>query len=132
MDNNTLVTLVGFDIDKGKNVILDLDKAGLEVSSAFWFYFSDVKEWRLLLAVPLVDSEGPKKIYSQIQNIIKEQPNDESIPLWSIGIISPSHPINQLLRAAIKTGEKSIAGIRFSSSVINGVLIEDAYIYRLN
>jgi hypothetical protein len=35
-----------------------------------------------------------------------------------------------LLRVALRTGP-GIGGIRFSSNVINGTLIEDAYIYRL-
>lgn len=132
MDNSTLVALAGFDIESGKSVLSELDKTGLEISSAFWLYFPDSKEWRLLLAMPALDTEGPKEVYSKIQDVINQHGSNLNIPLWSIGIISPNNSINQLLRFAIKTGEKSFSDIRFSGNVINGVLIDDAYIYRVN
>ena len=41
----------------------------------------------------------------------------------------PDAPVVALLRTAIRTGP-GISGIRFKNNVIDGTLIEDAYIYR--
>ncbi|NIV68021.1 hypothetical protein GWN43_04130 [Candidatus Bathyarchaeota archaeon] len=47
-----------------------------------------------------------------------------------ISVISTEHDLVKLLRAAIHTGP-GISGIRFTGNVINGVFIDDAYIYRM-
>jgi hypothetical protein len=52
------------------------------------------------------------------------------IPLKDITILDSNDSLITLLRLAIKTGD-GISGIRFSQNVINGTLIEDAYIYRI-
>jgi hypothetical protein len=45
-------------------------------------------------------------------------------------MVSPKHPLLQLLKGAIQTGP-GINGIRFSRNMINGTYIDDAFIYRL-
>jgi hypothetical protein len=47
-----------------------------------------------------------------------------------VSIAKKDDPLLKLLRIAIKTGP-GISNIRFSRNTINGVIIEDAYIYRL-
>ena len=47
-----------------------------------------------------------------------------------IGLLAPDDQLLGLLGGAIQTSPNSISGIRFN--VINGVLISDAYIYRLS
>ena len=67
MDTNTLVVLNEAAVQVGKIVLAKLDENGIDVKSAFWFYFSEVNEWRLLLVIPAVDTQGPREIYSEIQ-----------------------------------------------------------------
>jgi len=45
-------------------------------------------------------------------------------------VIEEKAPLYVLLRSAISTGP-GLSGIRFSRNVINGQLIEDAYLYRI-
>ncbi|MEK6477730.1 hypothetical protein WJR50_09360 [Catalinimonas sp. 4WD22] len=123
--------LVGIDLEEGKKVLEELDKSGLEVTSAFWFYLAEVEEWRLMLAMPSIDIQGRKKTYAKIWGVLDRNRSTLNIPLDAITLISPKHELNQLLRSVVKTG-KSMSGIRFSGDVINGTLIEDAYIYRVN
>lgn len=123
-------TLVNIDIEEGRKLIEELDSY-LEITSAFWYYLSEIQEWRLILATPSIDKLGRKKTYSIIWDVLNKNKEMLSIPLDAISIMSPKQELNKLLSYAIKTG-KGISGIRFSGNVINGTLIEDAYLYRVN
>jgi len=122
--------LVEKDIQEGKELIEALDKAGFQVQAAMWFYFTDSDEWRLLIASPLVEENGPKKAYSFIQSVLTQLSPPTAISLKDISTLRPEHHLISLLRVAIHTGP-GISGIRFTRNVINNTLIEDAYIYRM-
>ena len=90
------------DIQKGEAVVRALDEAGLEVRAASWLRLAEAPDWRLVLAMPLVDKEGPRAGYGAIRKTLA-RPRD--------------------LR-------KAIADIRVSDNIVDGVLVQDAYIYR--
>ena len=54
------------DIEKGKELLKALDKKGVNVRTAFWRYIPEASEWRLVLAMPLVDREGPRAGYEAV------------------------------------------------------------------
>lgn len=118
-------------IASGKALVSKLDDSGVQPDAAFWFYFPDIKEWKLVLAEVKVGSSGPTRVYQDIQKIIS-QFSDElgELSLNHITLTKPDAPIVKLLQVGIRTGDE-ISGIRFTNNVINGVVIEDAYIYRL-
>jgi hypothetical protein len=119
-------------IKAGAKLIERLDANNSEVKSAFWLYFSEEKIWKLIVASPLVDKEGPRKDYKRIVNANTMASTDEEIvSLNDIGVTNTNHQIVQLLKIMIATGD-SISSIRFSRNTINGVFIEDTYIYRSN
>jgi hypothetical protein len=122
--------LVEKDIQEGKGLIEALDKADFQVEAAIWFYLTDSGEWRLLIASPFVEKNGPKKAYSFIQAVLAQLSPPSGISLKDISVLSPKHHLISLLRIAIRTGP-GISGIRFTRNVINNTLIEDAYIYRI-
>jgi hypothetical protein len=70
-------------------------------------------------------------MYRKIQTVISKF-SDElgELSLNHITLAKPDSPLVKLLRVAIRTGG-GISGIRFKSNVINGTVIEDAYVYRL-
>lgn len=127
MDNTALVEP---EIATGRDVTEALDQAGVSVPAVFWFYLLDAEEWRLIIATPLVDTEGPKKAYANLQRVLSKRQPPLNIDLRRISLVSPRDPLIQLLRRALKTGPQ-ISGIRFRQNAINNVFIEDAYIYRL-
>ena len=117
--------------DAGALLVRKLDSAGFPVRAALWFYIPDSNRWRFIVASPLVKANGPRKAYKKIQSIISRLPRDETvIDLQSISAVDVREPLISLLRTAVRTGDE-ISGIRFSRNIINGVMIEDAYIYRL-
>ncbi|MCQ8116255.1 hypothetical protein [Methylomonas rosea] len=119
-------------IDAGSILLKKLDEANADVKSAFWLFFSEEKTWKLILASPLVGSYGPREFYKKI--VISNQQAtdlDNIVSLNDIGVTNTDNQVVQLLSFAVGTGDV-IAGIRFSRNTINGVFIEDSYIYRSN
>ena len=68
--------------------------------------------------------------YTKVQGALRKI-STEHFGLDDVAVAKPNAPILRLLRLAVRTGP-GITGIRFTKNVINGHLIEDAYIYRLN
>jgi hypothetical protein len=127
MDKTALVEKY---IEDGKKLINGLDEKGFRLDAALWFYLTDSDEWRLLLASPFVEKEGPRKSYNVIQSVLEGLSPPSAISLKDISIVSPNYNLIQLLKIAIRTGP-GISDIRFTRNVINNTLIEDAYIYRI-
>jgi len=122
--------LVEKDIEEGKRLIEALDKANFGVKAALWFYLTDSDEWRLIIASPYEEENGPKMAYSFIQREQKKLTPPIDIFLKDISVLSPNNDLINLLKVAIRTGP-GISGIRFTRNVINNILIEDAHIYRM-
>jgi hypothetical protein len=117
-------------ISAGSELTRRLDESGLRVSAALWFYDPESNAWRFIIATPEVRDKGLKTIYREVQAAIRNLPEHQSIPLKDISVVDSNDPLISLMRVAIGTGD-GIAGIRFTRNMINGVLIEDTYIYRL-
>ncbi len=115
----------------GSDLIRRLDEAGLKVSGALWFYETDSNDWRLIIVSPDVRAKGVKTVYEEVQSVVRATPDDHSIiSLKDISVVDSDDPLISLLKIAIKT-DNGISRIRFSRNMINGMLIEDSYIYRL-
>ena len=119
-------------IDAGAALVRELDERGIQPDAALWLYFPDLQTWKLVIAQVKVGSEGPKQLYRQIQELMGELSQQmHEISLDDVTLSKPDAPIISLLRMAIHTGP-GVSGIRFKDNVINGTVIEDAFIYRLN
>lgn len=118
-------------IKEGEALVQALDSAGVSPDAALWFYFPDISAWKLLLAEVKVGPEGPRESYRTIQRTLNRLRNQLAhLSLQDVALVKPDAPPVKLLAQVITTGS-GIGGIRFSRNVINGTLIEDAYIYRL-
>lgn len=117
-------------IKSGEQLIQTLDKLNLLVSGAFWLLLPDERVWRLVVATPEARLIGPKAVYRKIQSALARFPvTVKPLGVKDISVVDNKMPLFSLIRGAIATGP-GISGIRFSRNVINGQLIEDAYIYR--
>lgn len=118
-------------IKAGEELTRILDQMNWPVTASLWFYFVEENQWRLLLTSPTVGKDGPKQAYQHIQEALgKFQQDMPKIGLQDVAVTDESHPLISLMKVAIRTGG-GISGIRFSKNVINGQVIEDTYIYRL-
>ena len=122
--------LVERDIQEGKDLVEALDETEFKVDASLWFYSSDSDEWRLLIASPFVEENGPRKSYGFIRSVLTRPSPPSGISLKNVSVLSPNNQLIKLLKTTIHTG-LDIAGIRFTRNVINNTLIEDAYIYRI-
>lgn len=120
--------LVDKNIEDGKALIQALDAKSLAIKAALWLFSSENNEWRLVIASPYVDKNGPRETYKFIQKTLKALP-EVSLSLNDIFVMSPKNKLIELISTAIHTGNK-IEGIRFTNNVIDNTLIEDAFIYR--
>ena len=59
-------TLVEADIAGGERVLQILDQVGFKINVALWLYSSEFEAWRLYIASPVVDADGPKKAYVRL------------------------------------------------------------------
>jgi hypothetical protein len=118
-------------IAEGAALVKKLDETGTSPDAALWFYFPDVGTWKLLLAEVKLGPTGPRDAYRTIQKTLQLLGNTVThISLSDVAVAKPDAPIIRVLRRAIATGP-GISGIRFTRNVIDGLMIEDAYIYRL-
>lgn len=117
-------------INAGATLVRKLDERGSAPDAAFWLYSPDQQVWKLVLVDVKVGKIGPREAYREVQETLADTPEIRALTLDDVSIAKPDSPILKLLRTAIHTGP-SISGIRFKNNVINGTLIEDAYIYRL-
>ena len=117
-------------IDAGAHLVRKLDEMGVEVTSALWLLDTEINEWRLLLASPVVSQQGPRTMYGKVQLARDELDESDSAVLFSAVSVAPENAdLITRLRATVHTGS-AIERIRFSKNVADGHFIEDALIYR--
>jgi hypothetical protein len=118
-------------IATGATLVRGMDERKISPDAAFWFYYPDIQAWKLVIAEAKVGIRGPKDTYRQIQKLLDELSSEtKGLSLNDIAVARTDAPMVGLLRIALRTGP-GISGVRFTNNVINGVVIEDAYIYRL-
>jgi len=123
-------TLVEKDISDGKKLILRLDNSEFKVTSAFWLYTSESEAWFLYLASNYVDDHNKKRAYEFIQKELLKFDPAIGIPLSSINPVKVNNTYVKLLKTVVFTEPDTLNEIRLTDVVINGVMIEDALIYR--
>jgi hypothetical protein len=122
-------TLVDIDIAAGDRVLQILDHAGIKVNVAMWLYSSEFEAWRLYIASPLVDTEGPKEAYVRLLSALRSSDPDLATAV-TITLVSPKETLIRGLKRAFGTTRR-VHGMRLGSNVIDGVFIEQAYVYRI-
>lgn len=120
-------SLVGPDVAAGSGLLRDLDRGGVPVRSSFWLHLSDEDEWRLYIASPLVDESGPRAAYEVLMPYLQQHP---TIPVSAVTVASPSSDLVNLIGVALRTDAHGTDPIRFKGNTINGVYLDDAFIYR--
>ena len=129
-------SLVEADFLAGRRLLLALfypsqpGQVPFPVKAAFWLYYAESEEWRLVIATPLVDEQGSLKTYSQLQPVLFSiQPSDLS--LQNIAVRSNSDPLVKAFRRALRMAPGS-SDLRFPKGTVEGrTYIEGAYVYRL-
>ena len=115
-------------IDEGKRLVETLVSSRFPVDAAFWLYFPEAAEWRLVVATPLYDTKGPRATYARIDTVLSSATSPAPMALTDITVRSPSDELIEALRSANRIGT-GVVGRRLRGVALDGVFIEDAYIY---
>jgi hypothetical protein len=114
----------------GKHRAAVVGPPDVRVRAAFWWFFPESQEWRLVIATPLVDEVGPLSAYGVIHANLTTIRPPLSLSLQNISLISPKDERVKAFNKAMKISPDP-GGVRFTHSALNGTYIEDAYVYRL-
>jgi hypothetical protein len=117
--------LVNSDVERGAALVRALDDADFPVIAALWLYYADIENWRLVIATPKATS--PQEAYVEIRRVA-EHAEIESLDLAQIRLVLPSEPIVTTLSKAVRL--EGLGGVRFSRNMIDGIYVDDAYVYR--
>jgi hypothetical protein len=123
--------LVDTSIENGRRLIESLDKAEFPVDAALWLYSPDSDDWRLTIASNLVDRLGPLQTYGRVQTVLTSLPPESRLALKDISVVSPKSPLIQAFRRAARAAPDGHE-FRLRQSAINGMFVEDAYVYRVS
>jgi hypothetical protein len=118
-------------VSAGNELVQYLGNSALKIDGLLWLFSAENNTWHFVIVSPEVKVYGPKKVYQNVREVIENIPkNEQKIPFESIFVLDSKDQLIQSLRQSIRPGS-SLAGIRFSQNIINGVMIDDAYIYKL-
>jgi len=118
--------LVEKDKQVARKLLEVLDRWHAQVRTAFWLYLGDQGEWKLVLAMPQVDTNEINQAYDVIARAL-ESNYIRGLSLRQIEIRSPSDEIVTTISKAIHL-KLPQAPVRLSNTGIGNVFIGDAYI----
>ena len=121
--------LVTDDIESGRLLLQELDKAKFPYRAAAWVYNPDTERWKLVIATPDADVDLQKALMA-VLNAIKAGPltlND--FDLARVRLVSPDFFHFKKPGQIAHTTDQS--PMRYSGYTVNGVYIYDSLIYKL-
>jgi len=95
-------TLVGIDLEAGRDLLNLLDQAKFKVTAAAWIHLPEFSDWRLWIASPVYDS-----------------------------VVSPKEPVIRDLRRRFGKADWFVEGTRIGGHMIGDRFIEDGYVYKI-
>lgn len=124
--------LVESDISDSIALIKLLDEQGDQVSSAFWHYFPDAEEWRLMLAGPTFDKLLPKE-EAQAYQLLAEAltaSHAASLTIAEVKLVRSDHSLVETARRIIATPRAGVVRAHFTDTTVNGVFVKEMVVLR--
>lgn len=116
--------LVNSDIEDGRRVLRSVEQL-MRVTAAFWSHSEEEDRWKLVVVSPDVDVQGPIRLYTMIQTMLRDLASDPAgvkFPFSQISVVSPK----TLLYKELKQHSGPVGG-----PVREGWAL-DAYIYKMD
>src|SRR5262245_17647676 len=132
-------SLVDADLTAGLRLLKELRsepyRSSFRVKAAFWFFYLEAEEWRLVIATPLVDEAGTLETYRQLQHVLGKTVWESDIAdftLQNLAVISPRDALAKAINAAKPAISPRLDYVRVAKSFLKDRYIEAAYVYRIN
>ena len=121
--------LVDADVEMGRELLRILDEAKFPVTAAVWIFFPDIEEWRLVVRTPKAEKNLQQALLELAVLLDKQGDLRKRLDLSRVKLVPPKDKILAAMSSIVKVD--GISSIRFSRNLVDGVLIDDALIYRL-
>ncbi|TAI63001.1 hypothetical protein [Bradyrhizobium sp. Leo170] len=121
--------LVDADVDMGGELVRILDEAKFPVTGAAWIFFPDVGEWRLVIRTPKAEKNLQQALLEIAVALDNRGDLRKRLDLSRVKVVPPKDKMLAAMGSVVRVD--GISTVRFSRNVIDGVLIDDALIYRL-
>jgi hypothetical protein len=128
-------TLVDSDVADGRKLIDALQKAGVRIKAALWYFGTEMNEWRLMIQLPLSNEYHHRNAFEEIEKVRRTLGPQFHLPLRKIAVQSQHSPLVNTVRKIVeKNGSKKegfyYVGQRIPVQERVGVdFIEDVYVY---
>lgn len=122
--------LVEESVERGNELVDLLNRSNFPLRAALWNYSSDREDWRLLIATPLYDIEGPLAAYRKLDSVVREGRPDLLLFLQQVQLVSPRETIVRDLGKTFPP-DREILDRHFSGTTSN-TYVEHAYVYQLH
>ena len=118
-------------IDEGYRLLEALKKNRFPLKAAFWHYFIEAEEWRLVLVSPVVDRAGPLSAYTRVQRVLART-KPVYLTLSDISVFGPLSPDYKNLAAGVSSaGTFGARPAVHQAHPIPNIVFEDAYVYQV-
>jgi hypothetical protein len=121
--------LVDTDVEMGRELLRILDEIKFPVTAAAWIFFPDVEEWRLVIRTPKAEKNLQQALLELAISLDERGDLRKRLDLSRVKLVPPKDKMLAAMSSVVRVDGSST--IRFTRNVINGVLIDDALIYRL-
>lgn len=112
----------------GEKLMRVLRSEDFELAALFWLYKSELNRWRLVVASPQVDREGPKKTYATIREIrSRHHDNLPNLGPFDITVIGTSEKLVRTLAGANQ--HIGLSNSRWPDIYLDEEYVEDMYLY---
>ncbi len=115
-------------INAGERLLEDIGNSDLGIVGAFWLFFAEAGEWRLVLVSPRVDRDGPRKLYEELAHrIYKDSDRLYGLQLRNFAFFSPTDtPVMAIAGANLI---HDLEGKRMGKAYFGGTYVGDIYVY---
>lgn len=114
----------------GQFLLKALDKKGVTVNAAIWFFYAEISTWKYILIIDDFEEKGPTFIYNIISNVNRDTLSKkyQAIPLDMVEAKGKSSFIYKVMKSMFHVENGSV---RLTNNMINGLEIADCLIYRM-
>lgn len=124
-------SLVERDLETGARLVQLLDEAGIEVRAALWLYTEETERWKLVIQTPLYESNGPLEAIRAVFKVLREHIPSDELSSGDIIVTGRRNDVIRALHTQYNTGPNDIDSIRLAGDIIDRILIDEAYVYRV-
>jgi hypothetical protein len=124
--------LVANQVSDAQTLIKKLDIAGTPPKVAMWYFYDDVEQWRLILAIPELDALLPKQeavAYQRVAKVVTSL-TLTSLALSDIKLVRTDFALVKAIQILMRTPPTALVVAHFSDTTLNGIFMKEMIILR--